>query len=90
MKDPKLSKNPISKDPKSYLPLMLHGDGGAFQRYDSINIISMRSLLSPANVASSQLLLAAIPKSCCNKSDVATDHTMTAIWEVLVWSFHST
>lgn len=87
MSDPKLAKNPIYKEAQVFLPMLLHGDGGAFQRNDSINIISMRSLLSASNVATSQLLLAAVPKACCNKSDDPELDTMTAVWEVLVWSF---
>ena len=71
-----------------FLPLGLHGDGGAFQRGDSINIVSFRSLLSSMNVATSQLLLVAVPKSCINKApDSEAEDTMSHIWQVLVWSF---
>ena len=87
MNDPKLAKNPISKEAQKFLPMLLHGDGGAFQRNDSINIFSMRSILSASNVATSQLLLATVPKACCNKSDEPELDTMTAVWELLVWSF---
>ena len=70
-----------------FLPLIIHGDGGAFQRWDSITIISMRSLLSADNVASSQMLLAAIPKGCQHKSGDPSQDTMTVVWKVLAWSF---
>ena len=54
MSDPKLINNPLSKvDLTHCLPMAVHGDGGAFQRHDSITVISMRSLLSSANVTAS-------------------------------------
>ena len=54
-----------------YLPFILHGDGGAFQRSDSIM---------------SQLLLVAIPKSAVHKSDIPAEDTMTCLWSILTWS----
>ena len=80
---------PSQEDRSLYLPMLLHGDGGAFQSSDSINVISMRSFLSSANVATSQLLLLAIPKACCNKSSNSEEDTMTALWNVLQWSFNA-
>ena len=80
---------PSQEDKSLYLPMLLHGDGGAFQSSDSINVISMRSFLSSANVATSQLLLLAIPKACCNKSSNSEEDTMTALWNVLQWSFNA-
>ena len=64
-----------------FVPLGLHGDGGQFQRNDSINVISFRSLLSSWNVATSQLLLIALPKGCINKNkDDDSKDTMHHIW----------
>ena len=83
LKDPRVQK--LDK-PGKYLPMQVHGDGGSFQKNDSIYVISMRSLLSSANVAHSQLLLAAIPKGCCNKSTDKAWDTMHHVWNVLVWS----
>ena len=86
--DPKLEESPITSDDGSkYVPMVLHGDGGAFQRNDSINVLSMRSLLSAANVASSQLLIFAIPKGCIHKSTNVEEDTMVQVWKVLQWSF---
>ena len=85
--DPKLCKNPMKGSRHLYLPLVIHGDGGQFQKWDSITIISMRSLLSADNVASSQMLLAAIPKGCQHKSENPDEDTMTVVWKVLAWSF---
>ena len=86
--DPKLEESPITSDDWSkYVPMVLHGDGGAFQRNDSINVLSMRSLLSAANVGSSQLLLFAIPKACIHKSSNLEEDTMHQVWKVLQWSF---
>ena len=76
-------------DPANFLPMLLHGDGGAFQRNDSINVISMRSLLSSSSVSMSQMLLAAIPKAAVNKSEKLEEDTMHHIWKVLVWSFQA-
>ena len=47
---PKKKGSPIKKSQiHKYWPLIVHGDGGQFQRSDSINVMSMR--LSAANVA---------------------------------------
>ena len=74
-----------------FVPLGLHGDGGQFQRNDSIIVISFRTLLSSWNVATSQLLLIALPKGCINKSkDDDSKDTMHHIWKVLVWSLEAT
>lgn len=50
-------------------------------------VISMRSLLSKASVAHSQMLLAAIPKTAMHKcqADAGKD-TMCQIWKILAWS----
>ena len=74
---------------KKLIPLLTHGDGGQFQRDGSLMVISMRSLLSSSNVAHSQMLLAAIPKVCVNKSTDESLDTMDCIWKVLSWSFKS-
>ena len=88
-KDPKLANNPIRHHGRqNFLPLIVHGDGGSFQRCDSIQVVSMGSLLSAANVATSQLLLLALPKGCINKDDAdLCKDTMTIIWQVFVWRF---
>ena len=87
--DPKLAGNPIVKEGRHhFLPMVLHGDGGQFHRGDSIHVISLRSLLSKANVASSQLLLIAIPKQCCHKSSAAHDDTMAQVWSIFKWSLN--
>ena len=76
---------------RMFAPLGLHGDGGQFQQNDSINVISFRSLLSSWNVATSQLLLIALPKGCINKNkDDDSKDTMHHIWKVLVWSLEAT
>ena len=85
--DPKLHNSTLKSQRDQCLPLMVHADGGAFQKFDSITIISFRSLLSDENVSSSQMLLAAVPKSCQNKTADFKDDTMSAVWEVLTWSF---
>ena len=88
LSDPKLEGNPLlTEDYKTFCPIVIHGDGGAFQRSDSIEVISMRSLLGSSNVSTSQLLLAAVPKSCISKSDKDSEDTMRCLWEVLAWSF---
>ena len=71
-----------------FLPLGLHGDGGQFQQSDSIHVLSMRSLLSKLNVATSQLLLLALPKGAINKdAENKSLDTMTQVWQILHWSF---
>ena len=91
--DPKLFQNPIkdvhaaNNDLHKLVALSLHGDAGRFHRNDSMMVISMRSLHSDANVASSQLLLAGIPKVCINKSTDPNLDTMFQIWKILKWSF---
>ena len=84
LKDPRVSH---LKDAAGCVPLLLHGDGGSFQRYDSINVISFRSLLSTGNVAHSQMMLAAIPKSSCKDQVHSNLDTMTQVWKAIVWSF---
>ena len=87
--DPKLKNSPLMEDPENlhkYIPFMLHGDGGSFQRHDSINVISFRSLLSAANVATSQFLICALPKSAINKGTTEAEDTMFHIWSLIVWS----
>ena len=89
--DPKFFQNPIKDVHAANLhrlvALALHGDAGRFHKNDSMMVISMRSLHSDANVASSQLLLAGIPKACINKSTDPNLDTMFQIWKVLKWSF---
>jgi len=86
--DPKLYQNPVL-DVDDYssiaVPMLLHGDAASFQNRDSLMIYSMRSLLVDSPVFESQLLLAAIPKSCTvNHGQMATwEH----IWSLLSWSF---
>jgi hypothetical protein len=81
------------RDPKFYLnilgndkvPLLVHGDGGQFQKRDSILVLSMRSVLATENVKTSQLLLAAVPKKCRTKGVLGD--TWEQVWTVLAWSF---
>jgi hypothetical protein len=70
-------------------PLLLHGDGGQFQREGSLMVISMRSLLSASSVGNSQMLLGAIPKICVSKSSDESLDTMKVFWKVMAWSFQS-
>ena len=53
-------------------------------------MISFRSLLSSQNVATSQLLLIALPKGCISKwpADPSND-TMHHVWSVIKWSFEA-
>ena len=78
----KLQANP---DCEGMIPLMMHADGGAFAKRDSLMVMSMRCILSSASVADSMLLLAAIPKKARWKNEAAD--TFDNIWKVLVWSF---
>lgn len=90
-RDEKMKFNPLSekglKPLYHMVPLLVHADGGKFQNNDSMMVISMRSILSSANVASSQLLLAGVPKTCMVKDDNPERDTMSCIWRLLVWSF---
>lgn len=92
------SKHKVTDDPscrklqevlkkKKLIPLLIHGDAGQFQREGSLLVMSMRSLLSSANVGHSQMLLAAISKACVSKSVDPCLDTMQCLWEVLSWSF---
>ena len=90
--DPKLYNNPVtqvSNYKAKMVPMLLHGDGGQFQRRDSLNVISLQSLLSKANAYLKFMLLTAVPKRCTavDKTNPVHD-TMTAIWEVLVWNLN--
>ena len=53
---------------------MLHGDGGAFQRADSIIVLSMRSILSSAPVAHSQMLLHYLNQQCTSLTTRSLSH----------------
>ena len=77
----KLQSNPVCE---GMIPLMLHADGGAFAKRDSLMVMSMRCILSSASVPDSMLLLAAIPKKARWKVE---GDTFDNIWNVLVWSF---
>ena len=82
--DPKLHKNPVTKlkDYKdSVLPLLLHGDGGQFQRRDTLDVISFRSLLSKTSALISSMLICAVPKKAL------CPETMAAVWAVIAWNF---
>ena len=73
------------------IPLLVHGDGGAFAERDSLLVFSMKSILSTDSVGDAQLLLAVIPKSCrvCGSGDDigADSDTVVALWNVLAWNF---
>lgn len=87
--DPSCRKIQHAIKAKKLIPLVIHGDGGQFQREGSLMVISMRSLLSSANVAHSQMLLVAISKACVNKSGDPCLDTMQCVWRVLSWSFNA-
>ena len=76
----------VQEGTSRFLPLLLHGDAGSFQRYDSLMVLSMRSLLSDANVSRSQLLIAVMPKSAMSKSEVKEKDTMEQLWSIVTWS----
>jgi hypothetical protein len=79
--NPKLKATPACK---GMIPLMLHADGGAFTKRDSLMVMSMRCILTKASVIDSMLLLAAIPKKARCKDGC---DTWDNIWKVLIWSF---
>jgi hypothetical protein len=88
--DPKLYKNPVTgvKDYNNKMtPVLLHGDGGQFQKRDSLNVISLHSVLSKVSAIFKFMLLTAVPKKCTSvdKTNPAMD-TMFNIWKVLVWN----
>jgi hypothetical protein len=65
--DPKLYKNPVTKvkDYKQKMtPMLLHGDGGQFQKRDSLDVISLHSALSKMSAMFKFMLLTAVPKKC--------------------------
>ena len=84
--DPKWFQNPYAtipvEDRNKIVPILLHGDGGAFQKRDSLMIYSFRSMLMDTAVQESQLLICAVPKSSAIK-----DTTFKDIWAILTWSF---
>ena len=81
---------PSQETREKFLPLCLHGDAGAFQKNDSIHVISMRSLLSRQNVATAQLLLLALPKGAISKCPGdPSSSTMHHVWSVIKWSFEA-
>jgi hypothetical protein len=88
--DPKLHNNPVTKVKgfrETMVPMLLHGDGGQFQRRDSLNVISLHSVLSSFSTAFKFLFLTAVPKKCTNVDKNNNDmDTMYAIWQVLVWN----
>ena len=81
---------PSQEARQRFLPLCLHGDAGAFQKNDSIHVISVRSLLSRQNVATAQLLLLALPKGAISKCPGdPSSSTMHHVWSVIKWSFEA-
>ena len=85
--DPKFSNGVVQNSPgfrNRLVPLVLHGDGVAFQNKDSLMAISMRSVLSEGSIKDSQMLLAAIPKRCRCKS--RNEDTWQQLWKILAWS----
>lgn len=63
------------------VPLILHGDGAPHREIDSLQVLSMRSMLAETSIAESQLLLFACPKACLGKE------AMADIMKTLAWSF---
>ena len=84
--DPRLHEFP-AEGRRFIVPLLIHGDGAVFAEKDSLMVISMRSVLSEHSVGDSQLLLAAIPKSCRVQSGDPTQDTWLCVWRILVWAF---
>jgi hypothetical protein len=86
--DPRKDRQRLSEN---MVPLVVHGDAAAFQQRDSLMAISMRSLLTKGSVVATQLLLAALPKSCTVSAKrerlPEQSDSWRAIWKQLVWSF---
>ena len=68
---------------KQCIPLLVHGDGAAFQDRDSLMTISFSGVLKTGHIADSNLLYASYPKSCATKS------TWTTLWTWLAWDLNA-
>ena len=72
------------QDKSKCIPLFIHQDAGEFQDRDSLNVVSMGSMLNSAgNSLDKNLLIAAWPKSCESPS------TWKTIWLWIVWCFQA-
>jgi len=97
--DPKLYKNPmttIKSWRKLFIPFAVHADGGPHQKHHSINITSIKSLLTELPVDVAMLMLGAIPDQCVStekrcKADALAfmGDTEEALGEYWVWSFNA-
>ena len=65
------------------IPLLIHGDGAPYTDADSLQILSMKSLLSDLSIQFSQFLLSAFPKACL------VEDSMGNLWSALTWSFRA-
>ena len=65
------------------IPFTLHGDGAPHTEVDTLQVLSMRSILTQAPIAESQLLLFSCPKACLARE------TMEDVMALLAWSFTS-
>ena len=63
------------------LPWCLHGDSAPFTEADSLQVLSMRCLLTKRPIGESQLLLTAIPKAALTKGG------WQKLMETVAWSF---
>ena len=97
--DPRLFENPmtsISGWQSKVVPFLIHGDAAPHQNKDSINILSMRSVLSSLGISDSQLLIAALPESCRATKNVCVSlniidfdgDTWDILWDAVSWSFN--
>ena len=68
------------------IPLLLHGDGAAYQDRDSLMTASCSGLLKEGTVDECNLFLAAYPKTCTSKGENGTWHAISA-W--IAWDLNA-
>ena len=85
--DPKFRNHPcLDKDYyRKAIPVVLHGDGAAFQKRDSLTTVSFAGLLREGQTLETHLLLSRWPKSVTSKTAGGTWDTL---WAWLVWDFN--
>lgn len=82
--DPKLTRH-ITCRPgwqQKTIPLLIHGDGAAYQDRDSLLTVSFSGLLKQGSTDECNLFLASFPKSATAKG---ADGTWNTIWQWIVW-----
>lgn len=83
----KWSKSPLRQRPDlqaETVPLLVHADGGAFQKHDSMVVCSLMGLLhASGNSKQKHLMVAAWPKTCELKG---LHGTWDSIWRWIVWA----